>query len=191
MTKVILSFQFFEDAQIGSLFNQMATYQILLDLLYDKREYGTLLRLYKDIEQRIQERDSYPSNAITSIIFATYFQLRTKKHRQCAFQLYEQLNDIGQWKHQFRKSIAMVAEMKRKENESNESLKILAPYDDIDVNIRFVRIAANLDLNKFNEVFRLVRMTSDAIAMPDKSPVPKIPNELVNIQNIFNFISFL
>lgn len=70
--------------------------------------------------------------------------------------------------------------MKRRENHPEECLEILAPHNDIDVNIRYVKILAHLDLNQFDQVFRLVRMTIDKKPVDGKN-VPKIPIQLVTI----------
>lgn len=95
------------------------------------------------------------------------------------------MNENGTASKQYRKTFALIAEMKRKENHPEECLEILAPHNDIDVNIRYVRILAYLDLNQFDEVFRLVRMTVDTKSIDGKN-IPKIPNELVTIHNLFD-----
>lgn len=53
----------------------MITYQILLDLLYDRRMYGDVLRIYDEAQKRILARNQYTSSAINAIVFATYYRL--------------------------------------------------------------------------------------------------------------------
>lgn len=68
-------FQFFEDSNITELFDQLITYQILLDLLYDRKMFGDVLRIYDEARKRIEARNQYTSNAINVIVFATYYRL--------------------------------------------------------------------------------------------------------------------
>lgn len=74
--------------------------------------------------------------------------------------------------------MALIAEMKRREGQLHECLDILRPHNDIDVNIRYIKILVNIDLNRFDEVFRLARITTDSNDDNGKN-VPKIPNQLV------------
>lgn len=73
--------QFFEDAQITEMFDQLSSYEILLDLLYDRRMYGDVLRINDDIRKRIASQNRYASKAMNAIIFATYYRLvRARVH---------------------------------------------------------------------------------------------------------------
>lgn len=91
--------------------------------------------------------------------------------------MYKELKETGLLTKQYRKSIALVAAMRLKQHQPEQSLEILSIYDDIDVNIRYVRMLSNLYLNRFDEVFRLLKMTTIEKA-------PKIPDQLVN-QHVF------
>lgn len=78
---------------------------------------------------------------------------------------------------QYRKSIALVAAMRLKCHQPNESLEILSIYDDIDVNIRYIRVLSYTHLNQFDRVFPLLEMTLTSTV--NNQPVPKIPDQLV------------
>lgn len=73
-------FQFFDDLNITEIFDQLITYQILLDFLYDKKMYGDVLRINDEIQKRIAAQNRYASNAINAIIFATYYRLVRAKY---------------------------------------------------------------------------------------------------------------
>lgn len=91
--------------------------------------------------------------------------------------MYKVLKSCDNHTKQYRKSIALVAAMRLKCHQPNESLEILSIYDDIDVNIRYVRILSYTHLNQFDQVFRLLGMTLTTTA--NNQPVPKIPDQLV------------
>lgn len=61
------------------LFDQLITYQILLDLLYDRKMLGDVLRIYEEIRKRIQANKQFVPAAINAIIFATYYRLVSAK----------------------------------------------------------------------------------------------------------------
>lgn len=92
--------------------------------------------------------------------------------------MYKELKLCDRHTKQYRKSIALVAAMRLKHHESNECLEILSIHNDIDVNIRYVRMLAYTHLNQFEHVFRLLEMTIAPTA--NNQTIPKIPDQLVN-----------
>lgn len=90
--------------------------------------------------------------------------------------MYNKLKECGQHAKQYRKSIALVAAMRLKRHQPDESLEILSIHDDIDVNIRYVRILSYTFLTQFEEVFRLLEMT---VAPTYTNQTIKIPDMLV------------
>lgn len=103
----------------------------------------------------------------------------TSMHDELAYNMYKELKLCDQHKKQHRKSIALVAAMRLKQHQPNESLEILSIYDDIDVSVRYVRMLAYTHLNQFERVFRLLEMTTANTAT--NRTIPKIPDHLVSI----------
>lgn len=88
---------------------------------------------------------------------------------------------------QYRKTIALVAEMKRRDKKTEECLDILASHDDkISDEIRYVKILAYTDLRRFEKILPLIRMTVDFEV--HGRFVPQIPNEMVTTYLIIYFI---
>lgn len=110
-------------------------------------------------------------------IYFKYFTQNTPIHDELAYDMYKELRECGQHLKQYRKSIALVAAMRLKRHQSDESLEILSIYDDIDVNIRYVRILSHVYLNQFDEAFLLLEMT---LASPHTDQVIKVPDQMVN-----------
>lgn len=113
-------------------------------------------------------------------IFSENPKQNTPIHDELAYDLYNELKSCDQHTKQYRKSIALVAAMRLKRHKPNESLEILSIYDDIDVNIRYVRILSYTYLNQFDEVLRLLEITVTSTA--DQQTIPKIPDQLVKRQ---------
>lgn len=74
--------------------------------------------------------------------------------------------------------MAILAAIRLKQKEPDECLKMLSPYDDFDVTIRYVRLLAHLELNEFQEVFRLLRLTIEPPTARTQT-VPKMPDQMV------------
>lgn len=100
----------------------------------------------------------------------------TPIHDELAYDMYKELKECGRHASQYRKSIALVAAMRLHRHQPDESLEILSTYDDVDVNIRYVRILSYTFLTQFEEVFRLLELT---IASPHTNKITKIPDQLV------------
>lgn len=116
------------------------------------------------------------SNTFSTTLLPLYKQ-NTPTHDELAYDMYKVLKSCDKHTKQYRKSIALVAAMRLKCHQPNESLEILSIYDDIDVNIRYIRILSYTHLNQFDHVFRLLEMTLTTTA--NNEAVPKIPDQLV------------
>lgn len=68
-----------------------------MDLLYDEKMYGELLRLYDDIRKRIQANNQYIPAAICAIVFASYYRLVSKHGCQLPWSAYLRIT-LNLWK---------------------------------------------------------------------------------------------
>lgn len=83
--------------------------------------------------------------------------------------------------------MALAGEMKRREKQPEECLEILAPHNHVlSDEIRYVKILAYTDLNRFEEIIPLIRMTVDY--KPNGRFVPQILNQLVIIYSIIDHL---
>lgn len=129
-------------------------------------------------------------------VFMYKYAQNTPIHDELAYDMYKELKNCGQHAKQYRKSIALIAAMRLKRHQPEESLEILSIFDDFDVNIRYVRILSYTFLTQFEDVFRLLEMTLEP-THTDK--IIKIPDQLVrkilickqNTATIFSIRSYL
>lgn len=91
--------------------------------------------------------------------------------------MYNKILESGTLKKQLRKGIALVAEMERREKRPQKCFEILSLYDAHDPNIRYIKILAHLDLNQFEEAYKLLRIS---IEIKNVAQVFPVPDELVN-----------
>lgn len=102
-------------------------------------------------------------------------------HDNQALKLYDELKASDLLANQHQKTLAILGAIRLKQNKPQDCLQMLSTFDDVDVTTRYVRLLAHLKLNEFDQVFRLLRLTTTGAAgsNPDRN-VPKIPDQLVS-----------
>lgn len=91
--------------------------------------------------------------------------------------MYNELKMRGDHTKQYQKSIALVAAMRLKWRQAEESLEILSIHDDTSVNIRCIRILSYAYLSRFDDVFRLLEMSFTPSIHTNE--IIKVPIQLV------------
>lgn len=67
----------------AGFFDQLGSFQLLLDLLYENGRYEDMLKVYTDIKSRMVQGTKYPRNSVVLVLAACYKLVR--------FQLYSML----------------------------------------------------------------------------------------------------
>lgn len=73
----LLYFQCFEDPANKGFFDQLVSYQILLDLLYNHEMYDEMFRVFEIVKEKQINMMKYPKYAVVLILAACYKQVRT------------------------------------------------------------------------------------------------------------------
>lgn len=68
-------FQFFDDPDLKSIFEQQQTYKVFLDLLLENERYAEVLEYYKEIRRRLDLYGQYPDPTINLLGFAACYHL--------------------------------------------------------------------------------------------------------------------
>lgn len=68
----------FKDPEISGFFDQLITYQILLDLMFENQKYEEMLEVFKIIQDKQIEGMKYPKNVIVLVFAALYKMVREK-----------------------------------------------------------------------------------------------------------------
>lgn len=64
--------QCFKAPELNGFFDQLVSYQLLLDLLYENKKYNEILEAYELIKSKQIEGMKYPKNAIVLVYAALY-----------------------------------------------------------------------------------------------------------------------
>lgn len=67
-----ISFQCFRSADAAGFFDQLGSFQLLLDLLYENGRYEDMLEVYMDIKDRMVQGTKYPRNSVVLVLAACY-----------------------------------------------------------------------------------------------------------------------
>lgn len=109
----ICFFQLFKDPELSSFFDQLITYQILLDLLFENQKYEEMLEVFKIIQDKQVEGMKYPKNVVVLVYAALYKMVRervclwfcvrleyvvlqnTKESLDYALKLWQEIHEYG------------------------------------------------------------------------------------------------
>lgn len=67
--------QCFEDPANDKFFDQLVTYQVLLDLLYSHEMYDEMYRVFEKVKERQVNMSKYPKYPVVLILAACYKQV--------------------------------------------------------------------------------------------------------------------
>lgn len=84
----------FNDSSLGGFFDQLVTYQLVLDLLYNNKMYQKVLDTYDVAKARQVQGGRYPKNAVVIVLGACY-KLDTPASYEYATHLWKDLNEAG------------------------------------------------------------------------------------------------
>lgn len=71
-----LAFEAFKDKELEGFFDQLATYQILCDLLYNNQMYQEVLDVFEIIRDKQVQGTKYPRNVLVCVFASCYKLVR-------------------------------------------------------------------------------------------------------------------
>lgn len=145
----------FLDKDMEGFFDQMMSYQILLDLLYVKGRYADVRSTYDVIKARQLEGGRYPKHCIVLVLGACY-QENTPAAFEYSKALWTELSEAGHIP--MRKAATFAAGLALKQNAPHIALEIVSgvPQQNY-VTIRNIKIQALINLNRIDDALPLLR----------------------------------
>lgn len=145
----------FLDKEMEGFFEQMMSYQILLDLLYTKGRFADVRSTYDVIKGRQLEGARFPKHCIVLVLGACY-QENTPASFEYSKQLWTELAEAGHIP--MRKEATFAAGLALKQKAPHIALEIISnvPQQNY-VTIRNIKIQALIDLNRFEDALPLLR----------------------------------
>lgn len=145
----------FGDPEIGTLFDQLISYQILLDLLYEAGRYQDVMNTFKLIKSRQVEGGHYPRHVVV-LTFAACFKANTPESLKYATDLWTELQNVGHVP--MRKGAAFVAALALKQNAPHIALEIITTVKQQNyMTCRNIKVIALSDLNRPETALPILR----------------------------------
>lgn len=150
-----LALQLFEDEKYGSFFDQLTSYQILGDLLYEHGFYPEVRHVFDLIKTRQVQGGRYPKHSIT-LTFAACYRENSEESYQYAMSLWKELNSVGHIP--MRKATAFAAALALKYNQPGIALEIVGTVTKGNyVTIRQLKILALIAMDRLEDVMPIIR----------------------------------
>lgn len=150
-----LAFQLFKDEKYNGFFEQLSTYQILGDLLYENGMYAQVREMFDLIKTRQVQGGRYPKHSVT-LTFAACYRENSQESFQYAMNLWKELNAVGHIP--MRKATAFAAALALKHNQPGIALEIVGTVAKGNyVTIRQLRILALTVMERLDDLIPVFR----------------------------------
>lgn len=150
----------FKDKELDGFFSQWMSYQILLDMLYEKGKYQEVLDAYEIIKQQQVEGSMFPKHAMV-IVFASCYKINTEASFKYVMSLWKEMVDAGH--SPMRRTATFAAALALSQNAPHAALEILyASYQQNYITVRNMKILAMLELERTEDVIPILRSALEA-----------------------------
>lgn len=151
-----LALKLFMDEKYAGFFDQLTSYQILGDLLYEKGQYDEVRQVFDLVKGRQVQGGRYPKHSIT-LTFAACYKENTPEAFQYAMDLWKELNAVGHVP--MRKATAYAAALALAQNQPGIALEIVGTVTKGNyVTIRQLKILALITMGRLEDVVPIFRL---------------------------------
>lgn len=163
--------ELFNDESLGGFFDQLITYQILLDMLYEKEKYQEVLDTYDIIRSRQLQGSRYPKHSII-IVFGACYKLNTPESLAYATKVFHGAVESGHIP--LRRASTFMALLALNQNEPQVALEVLGNVKGQNyVSVRAIRALALARMKRYDDVLPIIRSLLDgANPMQQKQTIP-------------------
>lgn len=149
------AFELFKDEQLGGFFDQIITYQILLDLLFENGQYQQVLDAFDVIQARQLSGARNPKHVII-LVFAACYKLNTIESLEYAKKVWQNALDAGHIP--LRRGATFFTALALNQKQPFVALEILANLKGQNyVSVRALKILALAELKRFDDTIPILR----------------------------------
>lgn len=151
-----LALKLFKDEKYAGFFDQLTSYQILGDLLYEKGKYADVREVFDLVKNRQVQGGRYPKHSIT-LTFAACYKENTPEAFKYAMDLWKELNTVGHVP--MRKATAYAAALALNQNQPGIALEIVGTVTKGNyVTIRQLKILALIKMDRLEDIVPILRL---------------------------------
>lgn len=147
--------ELFNDDALSGFFDQLITYQIILDLLYKNGDYQDLIDTFTLIRQRQLQGSRYPKHSII-LVFAACYKINTPESFEYAKKVWSGAIEAGHIP--LRRATTFMAALALKQNSPHVSLEVLTNVKGQNyVSVRALKSLALSKMKRFDDVIPVLR----------------------------------
>ncbi|KAK0175575.1 hypothetical protein PV327_009315 [Microctonus hyperodae] len=142
--------QIFLDPNFDNFFDQLTSYMVLLDLLYENQMYNDIFEVYNKIRTKFVGGIVHPKLAI-NVIGMSCYKANTPESLEYGLQICKELNERGSVP--LRKFVAAVGALAIKQNKPEIAMELMSQSRTPDyITIRCVKVMALADMDKIDDI---------------------------------------
>lgn len=161
----------FKDETLGGFFDQLATYQILLDLLYEQGKYQEVLDTFDVIQSRQLQGSRYPKHGII-LVFGACYKLNTPESFEYAKKVWQGAMDSGHLP--LRRATTFMSALANQQNKPEVSIEVLSNLKGQNyVSVRALKVLSFAKMKRYDDVLPVLRSIVEiANPMQNKQTIP-------------------
>lgn len=145
----------FKDESLSGFFDQLISYQLILDMLFTNKRYQDVLDTFEIIKSRQVQGGRYPKHVIVLALGACY-KLNTKASLDIASKLFTDANDAGHIP--MRRGVTFLAALALQQSAPHVALEVVTNVRQQNyLTIRTIKALALADLKRFDGVVPILR----------------------------------
>ncbi|KAJ8925625.1 hypothetical protein NQ315_009469 [Exocentrus adspersus] len=179
--KADLALECFKSPEMAGFFDQLMSYQILLDLLYENQKYSEVLEVVDLIRSKQIEGTQYPRNIVVLALAACY-KINSKESLDYALKLWQDLKNIGHFP--MRRATTFCAGIALNQGQPAIALEILASARNQNyTTVRNLRAVALAEIGRVEDALPILKSVLNQDAPNDMVHTVN-PDVLERIRNI-------
>lgn len=145
----------FQNPELTGFFDQLISYQILVDMLYEKQRYQDVRAVFDAIRSRQIQGGMYPKHVVV-LVFAACYKENTPESFAYSTQLWKELNDVGHIP--MRKATTFAAALALAQGAPHVALEIVGTVRQQSyMTVRNIKVLALAQLGRCDDVIPVLR----------------------------------
>ncbi|GAB0094645.1 pentatricopeptide repeat-containing protein 2, mitochondrial [Sergentomyia squamirostris] len=165
----------FKNPDLEGFFNQVLSYQILMDMLYEQKQYQDVLDLYSSCKAPNLEG----SRHLVMLVMAACYQLNTPESLKYAMNVRSNMTQAG--KEPMRKASTFIAGLALKQNNPGMALEVTSTIrQQTYMTVKNIKILALTRVSRFEEVLVHLKGVIEMEVNTDKGTRQSISKEVLD-----------
>lgn len=155
LNEVDRALKLFKDPNMEGFFDQLISFQLLLDLLYENKRYDEVLEIFDFIKSKQIQGGRYPKHSVV-LAFAACYKLNTPQSFEYCTKLWKDLAEVGHIP--MRKAATFAAGLALEQNSPQIALEILSTIKDQSyVSVRNLKLITYAKLDRPDNAIPILR----------------------------------